>query len=82
MRIIANIGVMASILFLPWWITATILTVCCFAIARFYEAIFFGLLIDAMYGTQFGLYGLAYVFSIFSIIVFLSAALIRARVVW
>ncbi|MEK7607862.1 MAG: hypothetical protein AAB484_03010 [Patescibacteria group bacterium] len=82
MRTVANIIIITSILFFPWWITTTILIISCFAIPRFYEAIFFGILIDAFYGTKLGIYGLAYIFSVFSVIIFFLSAIIRNRVVW
>lgn len=82
MRSAWNIGIILSILFLPWWIGAIAMTVACFMIPRFYEVVFYGILIDALYGTRFGLYGFAYVFSVFSVIIFFLTAIIRKRVLW
>jgi hypothetical protein len=82
MRIIWNIGIILSILFLPWWVTAIVTVAACFFVNKFFEAIFYGILLDAFYGTELGIHGFAYVFSAASVSVFLIATVIRRRVVW
>lgn len=51
-RIITNIVIVISILFLPWW--ATVLLVCAgiLLFPHFYEAIIAGVLMDVLYGVS------------------------------
>lgn len=82
MRIAFNIGLIISILYLPWWVGALVLLVACFMIERFYEAFLYGILTDVLYGTSFGIHNFMYVASVFSLIVFSLAALLRDKLSW
>jgi hypothetical protein len=82
MRIIFNIALILSLLYLPWWIGALILVVACFMVERFYEAFIYGILMDALYGTHFGLHDFYYFGSAYSLVVFSIAALLRDKLSW
>lgn len=82
MRTAWNIGIVFSILYLPWWLSLVFIAAGCFFVRRFFESIFYGILIDALYGTKFGIYGFAYVFTVSAGLIFLLTHAIRRRVIW
>jgi len=82
MRTYLNISIIFSILLFPWWITAILAIVACFTIERFYEVMFYGILLDALYGTSLGIYGFVYVFTVVSVILFFLAEIIKTKVMW
>jgi hypothetical protein len=82
MRIIFHIALILSLLYLPWWAGAIVLISACFLLEKFYEALMYGILADALYGTTYGIHGFAYAASLFALIVFSFASFIRNRLVW
>ncbi|MDO8579829.1 MAG: hypothetical protein Q7R72_03100 [bacterium] len=82
MRTVWNIGIIVSILYLPWWLSVIFITGACFFVPKFYEAVIYGILIDALYGTKFGLYGFSYVFTGIFIIIFFVSSIIRRKLLW
>jgi len=52
LRIFINIILLLSIFYLPWWTTALLVLSGIFVFKNFYEGIFAGLLLDALYGTK------------------------------
>ena len=82
MRIIFNCALIVSILYLPWWIGALILVVACFMVEQFYEAFAYGILTDALYGTQFGIHGFLYLGSVYSLVIFSIYTLLRNKLSW
>jgi hypothetical protein len=82
MRILFHIALILSLLYLPWWAGAIVLVSACFLLEKFYEALLYGILADALYGTSYGMHGFAYAASLFALIVFSFAAFIRNRLVW
>jgi cell shape-determining protein MreD len=82
MRIAFNIGLIISILYLPWWVGALVVLVGCFMIERFYEAFLYGMLTDALYGTSLGIHAFMYIASVYSLVVFSIAALLRDKLSW
>jgi hypothetical protein len=82
MRIAFHIALILSILYMPWWTAAIILVCACFMLDRFYEAILYGIAVDALFGTEYGFHGLMYAGSIFSLVALLVASLIRDRLAW
>ena len=81
MRIAFNICLIASILFFPWWVTAALIVAAAWFVPKCYEVILYGLLIDAFYGTEFGIHGFPYSFTAGSLAVFILASIIKKRVV-
>jgi len=51
-RIAADIAILFSALFLPWWSALFLIFLGALFFKNFYEAFFFGLLLDALYGTE------------------------------
>ncbi len=51
-RIIFDVFVFLSILFLPWWFSITTMFFGLVAFKNYYEILFFGLLIDSLYGIK------------------------------
>jgi hypothetical protein len=82
MRIAFHIALILSILYMPWWTTAIILICACFLVERFFEAIIYGVVVDALFGTQYGFHGYSYAASLFALVVFLFASFIRTRLAW
>ena len=82
MRIAFHIALILSLLYLPWWVGAIILVCACFLLERFYEAVLYGILTDALYGTGFGSHGFEYMATAFSVALILSASFMRSRFVW
>lgn len=82
MRIAFNIAIIASILFAPWWLTALIVLAAVAMIGRFYEAIAYGILVDALYGTPVGYHGFSYAATLYAVVIFIVANAVRKRVVW
>ena len=50
-RLITNIALLISVLFLPWWISVGMSLIGLFIFNRFYEAIVFMFAIDLLYGA-------------------------------
>jgi len=77
LRILADIIIFLSILFLPWWVTIFLVLFGIFFFNHFYEAIIAGILIDLLYGTRaeefFGIWFLFFI--IFSSIYFFGEKL-------
>ncbi len=82
MRLLFNIILVVSILFMPWWVTAAVILASCALVPRFYEAMVYGIVIDALYATPAGFHGFAYVWTAFSVAVFLVAGFLRSRLSW
>ena len=82
MRIAFHIALILSILYMPWWTAAIILVCACFLLERFYEAVIYGIIVDALFGTEYGFHGYSYIGSTFALAAFLLASLIRNRLAW
>ncbi len=82
MRIAFHCALILSILFCPWWTGAIIMIAACFLLDRFYESVIYGIAVDALYGSSFGIHGFVYTGTVFCVAVFLSASFIRTRLAW
>ena len=82
MRLVFNLMLALAILYMPWWAGAIILIAGCLVIERFYEAVIYGIVADALYSTAYGFHGFSYVGSAFAAAVLLVSSIIRKRVVW
>lgn len=82
MRIVFHITLIISILFCPWWLGAPIMVAACFLLDRFYESVLYGIIVDALYGSSFGIHGFAHTGVVFCTGVFLAASFIRTRLAW
>lgn len=81
MRIAFNIAIVVSLLFLPWWLTALVALCAVSLVGKFYEAILYGILFDALYGAEIGFYGFSYAATLYTTVIALFANAIRSRVV-
>lgn len=82
MRTVFHFALIFSILFCPWWIGALIMIAACFLLDRFYESMIYGIIVDALYGSTFGVHGFAYMATVYCIIVFTLTSFIRTRLSW
>ncbi|HEY0908444.1 MAG TPA: hypothetical protein VGE35_03805 [Candidatus Paceibacterota bacterium] len=82
MRTAFNIGLIICLLFLPWWLGAIVLVAACLAIRGFYEAILYGILADALYGTTLGIHGFQYPATALAVILVLISAFLRDKLAW
>lgn len=55
-RIILNILIMVAIAVFPWWFSVALIIFGIFTFKSFYEAIFFGMVIDSVYGVHKNLF--------------------------
>lgn len=79
MRIVCNIALILSVLYLPWWVTACMVIVSGILVVRCYEVIVYGILFDVLYGTSFGVHGYSYVGTTFTAAVFFITLIARTR---
>lgn len=67
-RILFNLFILAGVLWAPWWVTLFFVIAGVFIFKFYYEAIFFGVVSDLLYGTVtsfgFGMIGLVTAFAI------------------
>lgn len=69
-------------LFFPWWLTALIVLAAVSVVGKFYEALAYGIVMDAVYGTALGFHGFSYAATLYAVAIFIVANAIRKRVVW
>jgi hypothetical protein len=50
-RVAADLAILLSVLFLPWWVSLFLIFLGALFLENFYEAFLFGLFLDALYGT-------------------------------
>lgn len=78
-RLIFDLALIISILFLPWEVSAVLLVASCFAVRNFYEAFIFGIMTDALYSVPSGFHGFPHLGVLFSTVAFLLSAFVRER---
>ncbi len=79
-RILADILLFASALFLPWWITILAAFACFFLFQYFVELIIIGFLLDVLFGVplpRFG--GFQFVLSVISVLFFGVGTFLKRR---
>ena len=79
-RIIYNVSVFVSVLFLPWWVPATL---CVFGIvmfSKYYECVAFGTIMDLLYGMETLVYGVPIVFTLASFVLFILNRRFKSQV--
>lgn len=81
-RILWNIALVVSLLYLPWWAGAVVALSAAFLVEGFYEVVIYGILSDALYGTALGFHGFHYVATSFTVVVLILASIIRGKLVW
>ncbi len=79
-RITADIILLLSVLFLPWWVTIILALALTFYFEFYYEFIIAAILIDMLYGVpQEWSFNLPLEYSIFSIVVFMLIQWVKTR---
>lgn len=80
-RIFAGIGMFASVLFFPWWVTLLMGTGFFFIFESYYELLISALLIDILYGVPLALLGgFTAVHTVGTALIYIPLYLIRKRV--
>lgn len=51
-RIFANIVILSSVFFFPWWFPAVLAIVCVFLFENYFEILLFGLILDFLYASS------------------------------
>ena len=82
MRLAFNIALIASLLYLPWWVGALLAIAACLCVDKFYEVVIYGVIADALYGTKFGFHGFRYMATFYSVVVFTALSVVRKRLAW
>lgn len=82
MRLAFHIAIILSILYAPWWASAVLIACAAFLFERFYGAVVYGILIDALFATEFGYKGFSFMATLFGTSVLILASLIRNRLAW
>jgi hypothetical protein len=82
MRIAFNIGLVVSLLYLPWWVGALLAIYACFKVDKFYEVVIYGIFADALYGNRFGFYGIPYAATLYTVILLSISVTVRKRLSW
>lgn len=79
-RIIADICIVLSILYAPWWMTVSVGVFFAFYFSNYYELIAAGALIDILYGNNStSLIHTPFVFSIGSIVFYFSIQFLKTK---
>ncbi|MFC1720851.1 hypothetical protein ACFL0K_01210 [Patescibacteria group bacterium] len=79
-RIIADLILLLSVLFMPWWLTVILAFVLVFYFKSYYEFIIAGVLTDALYGVpQDWLFDLTLMYTSFSIVIFIFIQWLKTR---
>ncbi|MFA5830528.1 MAG: hypothetical protein WC878_01730 [Candidatus Paceibacterota bacterium] len=80
-RMAADLAVLFSSLFFPWWISVALIFLGALFLRNFYEAFFFGLLLDALYGTEsVNFYGFRLLFASMGLFSIFVSAIIKKKV--
>lgn len=80
-RAAADFAVLFSALFFPWWISAALIFLGALFLKNFYEAFFFGLVLDALYGTDVvNFHSFRLFFSAFGVFSVFLSAMIKKKV--
>lgn len=82
-RLILNICVLLSVLFLPWWATIALMGAVLFSSERAFEVLFWGLLMDVLYGTPQPLFfNITFLFTFGAGAMFVLAFFIKRRLIF
>lgn len=80
-RAIADIALFFIVLYAPWWFVASALFLGVWYFKNFYEAFFFGLLFDILFGAPIAsLHGFRFVFSFIFLIIIFAAGFVKGKV--
>lgn len=80
-RLIVNILLLFSILYLPWWLSLAVAVGASFWFFRYYELIAVGLLIDLLYG-QGATYFFPFIVTTGTIVLYITIAFLKTKLRW
>lgn len=80
-RIILNISLLISILFLPWWVSI-LLGILILFLYKFYEIIIWGIFADSLYASIDGFFGIQFIFTLTFTFLFLISILMKKRIIF
>lgn len=82
-RLSADILLCVSLLFFPWWISASLAVVFLFAFRSYYEVLAFGFIYDSLYATALPTFQFfSFPVSVISALAFLLVYMLRDRLVF
>lgn len=82
-RLLQNAALIASILFLPWWVSLLASVIFLFNIENYYEIIGAGFLLDVLYGAPTaGFYGLEFAMTLSASLIFLISGPLKRRLIF
>jgi hypothetical protein len=80
-RIITDVILFFAVLHAPWWFVAFILLLGAWYFKNFYEAFFFGLLFDMLYGAGIAsFHGFQFVFSSAFLVLIFAVDFVKAKI--
>lgn len=82
LRLAFNITLPIAMLFLPWWLFASILLAAFLLVGRFFEGVIWALAADAVHGSSWGFHGSSHAFVAGSVVAFIATAFVRERLSW
>lgn len=80
-RIILNILLFASILFLHWWVSIFIALIL-LVLHKSYELVLWGIFADSLYSSVDGLFGIQFIFTLIFILILLISIPVKKRVIF
>ena len=81
-RVLIFLALLASSLFLNWWITTSIVLVYLF-LFNAYEVIFFGLVLDSLYATSVPVFfGIEFIFTILFSTLFVLTYFLKKKLIY
>ena len=82
LRVILNIALFVSVLFLPWWLSIVFMVIL-LVFYTAYEIVFWGLAIDMLYSAPVPLFAnFVLIFTVFSLLLFVSAEILKRRLIF
>ncbi|MEK7556075.1 MAG: hypothetical protein AAB523_02175 [Patescibacteria group bacterium] len=79
-RAIADVCILLSVLYAPWWVTAFIGILFVFYFSNYYELIAAGVLVDVLYGNNSTpLFHIPFIFSIDSVVFYVLVQFLKTK---
>lgn len=77
-RILYSVALVASVLFLPWWMSFIFMTLGVFLFNNFFEVMFIGIFFDALYAAP-GIFpeGAVFVCTLFAVAIFFVGNMLK-----
>lgn len=79
-RIAISLLIVSLISLLPWWVIVILLSIALIIFKSYYEAVFIGLILDAVYGTAVIYPAYPYIFTMFAVLILIFSRYLRERI--